>query len=194
VKNDPQTMQESIDAIKAETQNMKELVEQLLFLARGDNETIQLHLENFDVNEICAEIVREAKMIDNEHHYEIELQTPASIYADKQLIKQAIRILIDNSVKYTPAQGRIAIKTVVSSDAVSITVQDTGIGIEPASLPQIFNRFYRSDESRTRKTGGSGLGLAIAQWIARRHGAHFEILSRVGIGTRISIVMPNGLT
>ncbi len=194
MKNDPQTMQESIDAIKAETQNMKELVEQLLFLARGDNETIQLHLENFDVNEICAEIVREAKMIDNEHHYEIELQTPASIYADKQLIKQAIRILIDNSVKYTPAQGRIAIKTVVSSDAVSITVQDTGIGIEPASLPQIFNRFYRSDESRTRKTGGSGLGLAIAQWIARRHGAHFEILSRVGIGTRISIVMPNGLT
>jgi signal transduction histidine kinase len=82
----------------------------------------------------------------------------------------------------------------VSSDAVSITVQDTGIGIEPASLPQIFNRFYRSDESRTRKTGGSGLGLAIAQWIARRHGAHFEILSRVGIGTRISIVMPNSLT
>lgn len=193
-KNDPQTMQESIDAIKAETQNMKELVEQLLFLARGDNETIQLHLENFDVNEICAEIVREAKMIDNEHQYEIELQTPASIYADKQLIKQAIRILIDNSVKYTPAQGRIALKTVVSSDAVSITVQDTGIGIEPASLPQIFNRFYRSDESRTRKTGGSGLGLAIAQWIARRHGAHFEILSRVGIGTRISIVMPNSLT
>ena len=69
-------------------------------------------------------------------------------------------------------------------------VQDTGIGIEPEALPHIFDRFYRSDESRARKTGGSGLGLSIAKWIIERHGAYFEILSRLDIGTRITIVFP----
>lgn len=69
-------------------------------------------------------------------------------------------------------------------------VQDRGIGIEPEDLPHIFDRFYRSDESRARKTGGSGLGLSIAKWIIERHGAHFEILSRVDIGTRITIAFP----
>ncbi|NLW12695.1 MAG: sensor histidine kinase, partial [Clostridiaceae bacterium] len=73
-KNDEKTMQESIDAIKAETQNMKELVEQLLFLARGDNETIQLHRESFEACEMIEEIVREAQMIDSTHSFELDLK------------------------------------------------------------------------------------------------------------------------
>lgn len=169
---------------------MKELVEQLLFLARGDNETIHLHRETFDVCSIVDEIAREAQMIDGSHPIKLDLNAPAVIDADKQLIKQAIRILVDNSTKYTPAGESIMLKVTADHETARITVQDNGIGIEPASLPLIFNRFYRSDESRTRGTGGSGLGLAIARWIIERHGAHFEILSRVQVGTRISIVMP----
>lgn len=189
-KKDEKTMQESIDAIKAETQNMKELVEQLLFLARGDNETIQLHRESFDACEMIEEIVREAEMIDSTHKFELDLKPPTVISADKQLIKQAIRILVDNSCKYTPRGETIRLKASADAENVRIAVQDNGIGIEPESLPLIFNRFYRSDVSRTRKTGGSGLGLSIAKWIVERHGAHFEIMSRVDIGTRITIVMP----
>lgn len=189
-KNDEKTMQESIDAIKSETQNMKELVEQLLFLARGDNETIQLQRERFDVCGVVDEIAREAQMIDASHHFEINLNSPVVIDADKQLIKQAIRILVDNSCKYTPEGETITLRVTTDQGNARITVQDNGIGIEPASLPLIFNRFYRSDESRSRGTGGSGLGLAIARWIIERHGAHFEILSRVHVGTRITIVMP----
>ena len=189
-KKDEKTMQESIDAIKAETQNMKELVEQLLFLARGDNETIQLHRESFDACEMIEEIVREAEMIDSAHKFELDLKPPTVISADKQLIKQAIRILVDNSCKYTPRGETIRLKASADTENVRISVQDNGIGIEPESLPLIFNRFYRSDVSRTRKTGGSGLGLSIAKWIVERHGAHFEIMSRVDIGTRITIVIP----
>lgn len=189
-KNDEKTMQESIDAIKSETQNMKELVEQLLFLARGDNETIQLQRERFDVCSVVDEIAREAQMIDASHHFEINLNSPVVIDADKQLIKQAIRILVDNSCKYTPEGETITLRVAADQNSARISVQDNGIGIEPASLPLIFNRFYRSDESRSRGTGGSGLGLAIARWIIERHGAHFEILSRVHVGTRITIVMP----
>jgi signal transduction histidine kinase len=189
-KNDEKTLQESIDAIKGETESMKELVEQLLFLARGDNETIQLHKETFDVCEVIHEITREADMIDKGHDFQMDLKCEAFINSDKQLIKQAIRILVDNSIKYTPEGEKIVLRVAGDGDDIRITVQDSGIGIPPESIPRIFDRFYRSDESRARKTGGSGLGLSIAQWIIERHGAHFEVLSRVDIGTRITIVMP----
>ena len=191
-KKDEKAMQESIDAIKSETQNMKELVEQLLFLARGDNETIKLHKENFDACQVVDEIIRETQMIDTNHCFEIDLADSAYINADKQLIKQALRILVDNSIKYTPAGEKIILRVIKEDDSVRITVQDSGIGIVPDEISHIFDRFYRSDESRARKTGGSGLGLSIAKWIIEHHGAHFEILSRVDIGTRITIIIPDG--
>lgn len=188
-KKDEKTMQESIDAIKDETQNMKELVEQLLFLARGDNETIQLHKETFDAGEVVKTIVKEAQMIDTDHIFQMDIGEESFVEADKQLMKQAIRILVDNSIKYTPSGGIVSLKVIKEGKSLRITVQDSGIGIPAESIPRIFDRFYRSDESRARKTGGSGLGLSIAQWIIQRHGAHFEVLSRVDIGTRITIVM-----
>lgn len=189
-KKDEKAMQESIDAIKSETQNMKELVEQLLFLARGDNETIKLQKENFDACQVVDEVIRETHMIDTNHIFEIDLADSAYINADKQLIKQAIRILVDNSIKYTPAGEKIILRVIKENNLVRITVQDSGIGIVPDEMSHIFDRFYRSDESRARKTGGSGLGLSIAKWIIEHHGAHFEILSRVDIGTRITIIIP----
>lgn len=189
-KNDEKAMQESIDAIKSETDNMKELVEQLLFLARGDNETIQIHEEIFDSCEVVDEIIRETQMIDKSHNFEVDLDRPAYISGDKQLIKQAIRILVDNSIKYTPNGKKIILRIIKKEGHIHIVVQDSGIGIEPEDLPHIFDRFYRSDESRARETGGSGLGLSIAKWIIERHGAYFEILSRVDIGTRITFIFP----
>lgn len=189
-KRDEKTMEESIDAIKTEAENMKELVEQLLFLARGDNETIQLHKEVLDACEIVDEIIREAELIDKSHKFEMDLIRPAYINADRQLLKQAIRILVDNSIKYTPSGDKIFLRIINKDGYIHITVQDSGIGIDPEDLPYIFDRFYRSDESRARETGGSGLGLSIAKWIIERHGAYFEILSRVDIGTRITIIFP----
>jgi two-component system sensor histidine kinase ArlS len=118
------------------------------------------------------------------------LKRPAYINADKQLFKQVIRILVDNSIKYTPSGEKIIIRIVSEESSVRITVQDNGIGIAPEELPNIFERFYRSDESRARKTGGSGLGLSIAKWIVERHGGYFEVWSRLNIGTRITVVFP----
>ena len=191
-KEDKKTMEESIGAIKAETQSMKDLVEQLLFLARGDNETIQLHRESFDICEIVGEIIYETQMIDPDHVFDMDLNRPAYINGDKQLIKQAIRILVDNSIKYTTRGKKIILKVIREGDHVKVIVQDQGIGIAPKDIPQIFDRFYRSDESRARQTGGSGLGLSIARWIIQRHGGHFEALSRLDIGTRITIILEKG--
>lgn len=189
-KHDEKTLQEAIDAIKSETENMKMLVEHLLFLARGDNEAIQLNKKRFDCTNLIKEIISETTLIDQEHNIITELESSAFVEADEQLIKQAIRILVDNSLKYTEPGQEVRLKVFNNDEGIVIQVQDNGIGIAPEDLPNIFNRFYRSDESRARKTGGTGLGLAIAKWIIERHGGYFEVLSRQNIGTRINIILP----
>ena len=192
-KNDAETMQEAIDAIKSEAENMKELVEQLLFLARGDNETLRLDLEVFDFSEVIEEIIKETQLIDTTHTFRIKESAKAFVNADRQLMKQALRILIDNSIKYTPDGGEILGSVKEEDGTVRVSVQDNGIGIDPQNLPYIFDRFYRSDESRARKTGGAGLGLAIMKWIIDRHGGSIEVISRKNIGTRTTILLPSAL-
>lgn len=189
-KNDEATTQEAIDALKSEADSMKDLVEQLLFLARGDNETLQLYPETFDVSQMVRDILKETNMINQTHTFTARMENPAYIHGDPQLMKQALRILMDNSIKYTPEQGEIIISVAAEDQKVKIAIQDNGIGIEPESLPYIFDRFYRSDESRARKTGGSGLGLSIMRWIIDRHDGTIEVLSRKGIGTRTTIILP----
>ena len=189
-KNDQATLQEAIDAIKSEAESMKELIEQLLFLARGDNETLHLDLETFDCSDMIEEIFKETQMIDALHTFRIKSNAAAFVNADRQLLKQALRILIDNSIKYTPDNGEILVSVTENDGMVRISVQDNGIGIDPQTLPYIFDRFYRSDESRARRTGGSGLGLAIMKWIIDRHGGNIEVISRKEIGTRTTILLP----
>ena len=188
-KHDKKALQESITAIRDEASNMKDLIEQLLFLARGDNNTIALQTELFSLKQLAEDVVSETMMIDAAHTYVINT-APLDVLADKALIKQALRILIDNAIKYTDPGGTITVSTSADGAFTRLTVQDDGIGICPEVLPRIFDRFYRADESRARATGGAGLGLSIAKWIASRHGGHMEILSREGLGTRISIMLP----
>lgn len=190
-KNDEKTLNESIAAIKSESEHMKTLIEHLLFLARGDSNTIVLQTEHFDLTAMIEETVKEARMIDEGHPYIFNQKQPIWITADKQLIKQVLRILMDNAMKYSPEREEIHLKLTQQGSKVNIIVQDNGVGIQPNDVPHIFDRFYRSDESRDKKTGGAGLGLAIAKWIIEKHGGTFEVVSRVGIGTRITITLVN---
>jgi len=168
---------------------MKGLGEQLLFLARGDNNTMSLQMETFDLDLLAQEVMRETEMIDNGHEFSSNTES-LSVYTDKGLIKQVLRILIDNAIKYSNPGGRITLSVAGKGESALLTVQDEGIGIPPEAVPRIFDRFYRADQSRTKSTGGTGLGLSIAKWIAQRHGGHMEVLSRKDIGTRIFIAIP----
>lgn len=188
-KTDEKTLQEGIDAIRAEADSMKELVEQLLFLARGENRTITPELTQFDLAELAAEIADEATLINTTHEFRL-VADAALVSADRGLIKQAARVLLDNAIKYTDANGVITLKTTTLGDTATLSVTDTGIGIDEELLPRIFDRFVRADESRTRASGGAGLGLSIAKWIVSNHGGHLDALSRAGVGTRITIVLP----
>ncbi|MDS0524716.1 HAMP domain-containing histidine kinase [Clostridium sp. SHJSY1] len=190
-KEDENVLNESITAIKSESENMKNLVEQLLFLARGTNGKTQINSKEFLLNEMMYEVLEESKMIDNRHKYEYKISHEVKVYGDIALLKQAARILIENAAKYTEENESIILKAGMNEKGNPyFSVQDNGIGMDECDIPHIFERFFRADTARVRKNGGTGLGLSIAKWIVDGHKGYFSVLSRKGIGTRITIYLP----
>jgi signal transduction histidine kinase len=189
-KNDNKVLEESITAIKSEAEDMKNLIENLLFLARGDKDVQKVEKKDFNINELIDEIIRETKLIDDNHEIICKRNEGISIYADYSLIKEAIRIFVDNSLKYTPEGGSIELQCYSQNNNAVITVEDTGRGIPREDLPHVFERFYRADKSRTKQTGGTGLGMAIAKWIVLRHGGTIKVQSEINIGTKIEFTIP----
>ncbi len=190
-KTDEKVLEESIEAIKSESEHMNHLVEQLLFLARGDTGRAKMEFTDFDLAALLHEVYDEYSMIDSAHAFSIEAAAPIPLYGDQSMIKQTSRILIDNAIKYTPQGGSIAIRAQNLFAGASFSVQDSGIGISETAAPHIFERFYRADSSRARETGGTGLGLSIAKWIVDKHRGSFEIVSREELGTRITVTLPH---
>lgn len=189
-KNDEEILDESIAAIKSESENMKNLVEQLLFLARGINGKTQLTKTEFLLNDIINEVFEESKMIDKRHIYRYINSQNISINGDGGLIKQTARILVENAAKYTEVGGEIILKVGTNSKGEPyFYIQDNGIGIDAEDVPHIFERFFRADTARVRKDGGTGLGLSIAKWIVDSHKGYFSVLSRKEIGTRITVYL-----
>lgn len=189
-KSDEKVLEESIEAIKTESEHMNHLVEQLLFLARGDSGRNKMELEEFDLCAMIREVYDESVMIDPAHSYFCSADGQVMVTADISMLKQTARILIDNAKKYTAEGENIYLGAKLDNGEPCFVIQDSGIGIPGGDIEHVFERFYRADSSRARETGSTGLGLAIAKWIIDRHNGRIYVLSREGIGTRISIYLP----
>ena len=189
-KTDKDVLDEGISAIEQEAASMKELVERLLFLARHDKKTLMLEVESFDPLEVMSEIHREAKMLSDKHRFELSPAQNSRINGDKDMIKQLMRILLDNAIKYTPAGGSITLGVKQEKNNCVLSVTDTGAGISAEELPKVFDRFYRCDEARKSQTSGHGLGLSIARIIVSAHGGQLKVRSKVGAGTTFSVLLP----
>ena len=189
-KGDEKVLEEGITAIQTESAHMKKLIEQLLFLARGDSGRNQFVPEEVDLGEMLREVYEESMMIHPDRAWKLEVKEPLRVTGDAAMLKQTARILVDNAVKYTAAGDKISLRTRFKDGAPCFEVQDNGIGIKQEDLQHIFDRFFRSDPARTRATGGTGLGLSIAKWIVERHGGYFDVFSREEIGTRIGVILP----
>ncbi len=187
---DPEVLKEGIAAIKSESEQMKVLVDQLLFLARGDSGRQPLQLSSFLLEDLAKEIHEEFCMIDPDHKFAIHINGSFPVEADFGLLKQAVRILTDNAVKYTPAGGTVSITVAAGQEGEpTISVQDTGCGIAKEHVNQVFERFFRADPTR-QQTGGTGLGLSIADWIVKRHNGYFTLTSMPNIGSRFTVHLP----
>ena len=194
-KSDPAVLEESIDALKSEAGHMQELVEQLLFLARGDSGRQSLVHEAFDMAELVAEVAGESQMIDTGHTYEAQRdEGPSELVADRAMVKQAMRVMVQNAARYSAPGTRVRLRALADDRArrVGFSVTDEGVGIAAADAPHVFDRFFRSDAARGGSREGSGLGLAIAKWIVDAHDGQIEVLSREGVGTRFTVWLPRG--
>ena len=189
-KQDPAALQEGIDAIKSEATSMYALIEKLLFLAKTDQNRQILKKIPLDTQPLIEELFQETCIIAPTHKIVLIQNDAASICADAASIKQLLRIFIENSIKYTPAEGTIQIEAKKTTTHLEVTVKDTGIGIPAEEQAHVFHRFYRVDKSRSKITGGTGLGLSIAKWIAAQHDSSINLDSSPGAGTAITVCIP----
>jgi signal transduction histidine kinase len=193
-KDDPAILEESIQAILGETENMHSLVESLLFIARNDKGTLKMDMQTFNLSELIQEIVKETRLIDTQHDITESIESDHIQFGSIDKLKQACRVFIDNSIKYTPDGGKIDIALTLKPPYNVLTIADNGIGISKEDLPHIFDRFYRADKSRTKlkdaQHGGTGLGLSIAKIIIEQHGGQIIVESDLNQGTTFTLMLP----
>ena len=170
-----------------ETNRLIRLVNDLLVLARSDAGRA-LRLSPVPIVPLVDEVCRQGKLLDTQHTIECEVVPEASVMGDQDAIKQVLLILLDNALKFTPKGGTITIGVTQTNRAVAIRLSDTGPGIAPEALPHIFERFYRSDESRTGS--GAGLGLAIAKELIEAQHGQIGVTSTLGRGSTFTITLP----
>lgn len=189
-KNDVSVLDEGIAAIKSEASQMQNLIEKLLFLARIDQDMQVVKKSPVEMKNLIDEVIQETRLIATEHQILLCRNDPAVVFADPISLKQLLRIFIENSIKYTPAGGKISIASREACAHLEISVEDTGIGIPEEDQPKVFDRFYRVDKSRSKTTGGTGLGLSIARWIAEQHASTIHLTSKPGKGTTLTLSIP----
>lgn len=190
-KNDIEILEKSLSTIKSETANMNRLIENMLYLAKGDNNALTLQMEELSLCMLLREVVEETLLTNNQYSISYRCEDYLLVNADYNGLKQVLRILIDNSIKFSNPPGDISVLGEMNENAVLITVTDRGAGIPAESLPYVFDRFYRVDESRNKATGGAGLGLAIAKQIVQSHSGTITAESEEGKGTTMIITIPS---
>ncbi|MDR2505291.1 MAG: HAMP domain-containing histidine kinase [Oscillospiraceae bacterium] len=189
-KDAPEVRDEAISAIQNETVSMKVLVENLLFLARHDKRTLKMEPHPFSLADLMNEVVKETELIAGDHHIDKSVIEDAALNADRTQIKQALRIFVDNALKYTLEGGVVSLSSAVAGTHCRISISDTGIGIAKEELPKVFDRFYRSDSARDLAGSGHGLGLSIARIIVSSHGGTINVRSKLKQGSTFTVSLP----
>jgi two-component system sensor histidine kinase BaeS len=172
-------------------------VDDLQDLALSDAGQLTLHRELADVDELVAGAVRAVQPEAGSRGVAVDVDTSrvecVLVSADVRRVGQVLRNLLANALAYTPAGGRITVSADVAGGALTVQVDDTGPGIAPEHVPNLFERFYRVDSSRARATGGAGIGLSIVKQLVEAHGGVVGVRSVVGHGSTFSFTLPLAL-
>jgi two-component system OmpR family sensor kinase len=188
LEEDPKMAKRSVGAIRQEAGRMRDLVESLLALSRGD-EGVPMEVGRHDLAAVAEEALQTARAAAN-GKVSVEYLPPGrevEATFDRDRVLQVASILLDNAVKYTPEGGSVAVRVWEKDEQARLEVSDTGVGISEDQLPLIFERFYRADSARTE--GGAGLGLSIARQIVESHGGRIETQSTPGKGSTFTLLL-----
>ena len=173
--------------IASESERMSRLVDHLLTLAQADAGQ-SLELQPVSLRPIVEAVSRQAQVAHPDHHVHDAGVADALVLGDEDALTQLLWILVDNAVKFTRAGGQIEIGLAQQDERARLTVADDGIGIPPADLERIFDRFYRVDPSRSGT--GAGIGLSIARWIVTQHRGTLTARNNDGPGSTFTVQLP----
>ena len=184
---DPELFKEAVTSIKNSAQNMQNLVEGLLFLARADQGRQPLTKVPVDLDDLLK------KFIEAYHSPRVKVSKlpPCKILADGEFLKKMFAAFLDNALRYS--NGAVKIELTTTNDAAILKFIDKGIGIAKEDSEKIFDRFYRTDKARTKisdKESSVGLGLSVAKWIADRHDIEISLKSKPGEGSTFTLTIP----
>jgi len=173
-------------------ESLKRIVESLFLLARLDQETARLDMQATDIETLLVHVINRLPQVDAER-VDLELEEgsgPIVVQCDGRLISVLVRNVIENALRYSPQEERVKVRIRRESGTAVLEVEDHGPGIPEDRKEQVFDRFFRLDESRSRDTGGAGLGLAIVRAIARAHASKVELRRSPQGGTTIACCLP----
>ncbi|MBI2158691.1 MAG: HAMP domain-containing protein [Candidatus Rokubacteria bacterium] len=184
-----------LEIVFRHTERLGRLLDDLTDLSNIELGRVSLRLEPVRLDEVVDSVLAIIGPKAAAGRVALAAELPAAlprVQADRDRLAQVLINLVDNAVKYTPAGGRVVVRARVVEGRVEVAVSDTGVGIPPADLPRITERFYRVDKARSRELGGTGLGLAIVKHLVLAHGGELAIESEPGRGTTVRVVLPAG--
>lgn len=190
---DPAATRHFLEIMNKETERLTRLVDDLLDLSKIEERRVVHRWQPVALTELIGRVVTMFRPQAQEKSLELLADLPPDlpvVHGDPDMLTQVLINLVDNAVKYTPAGGKVTVRAGAVEGDVRVSVEDTGIGIPPESLPRIFERFYRVDKARSRELGGIGVGLAIVKHIIRAHGGKTYVESAVGKGSTFSFTLP----
>ncbi|MDF2937764.1 MAG: two-component system sensor histidine kinase [Paenibacillaceae bacterium] len=188
--NKPEQLQSALTSMHGESKRINKLVEDLLLLAKLDRAP-QLTFKDTSLDELVKEMEPQLRMLAGKREILISVQPNVRGLYDPDKIKQVVLNLFHNAVQHTdPETGRVSLILAGHKDSAELSVRDNGSGIPAEHLPHVFDRFYRSESSRTRRSGGAGLGLSISRSLVEAHGGDIWVESTVGEGTTFAIRLP----
>ncbi|MCL5257332.1 MAG: ATP-binding protein [Chloroflexi bacterium] len=193
-----QPTRDNIKSLHDESLLLNRLVGDLRELSLAESGQLKLHRQPTNLGDLVGKVISGQRSEAEEKRIAVELQTDNKLpllNVDPDRVSQIVRNLISNAIRYTPDGGKVAvsIRPLVTGEAkamAEIAVTDNGCGIDAEDLPYVFDRFYRTDRSRSRARGGSGIGLAIVKQLAELHGGAARVTSQAGLGSTFSVILP----
>lgn len=189
---DPQVNTKYLERAEKSIDRLINIVNDLQEISNLESSAISLNIERFDIAILAAEMVDSFEIQARERNIKLTVVQPIApffVYADKRYIGQVLANLLINSIKYGNENGYTKVSFIDMFDKIMVEVKDNGIGISKENTSRVFERFYRTDKSRSREMGGTGLGLAIVKHIIEAHNENITVRSELGSGTTFSFTL-----
>jgi signal transduction histidine kinase len=188
----PQPMHEVLERVQSNGKHLLGLINDVLDLSKIEAGQLTLSLDDYSIKDVVHNVFMVVEPLATEKNLALKVELPNDLptaHGDERRLTQVLLNIVGNAIKFTDS-GEVAIKAAARNGAYTVSVRDTGPGIDPADQTKIFEEFQQADDSSTKKKGGTGLGLSIARRIVAMHGGRIWVESEVGAGSTFFLEVP----